>query len=85
MKEHADSEYLFGDANDMYRPFVNHLRDLGLGDKAFPHVMRHSRATHLPACLESSAPTGLAAAAWPTAGSGKLPDDLTQLAGLRPD
>jgi len=47
MKEHADSEYLFGDPNDMYRPFVNHLTKLGLGDKAFPHVMRHSRATHL--------------------------------------
>lgn len=47
MKEHADSEYLFGDPNDMYRPFVNHLTALGLAEKAFPHVMRHSRATHL--------------------------------------
>jgi integrase len=47
MEENADSEYLFGDPNDMYRPFTNHLKALGLGDKAFPHVMRHSRATHL--------------------------------------
>jgi integrase len=47
MTKHADSEYLFGDPNDMYRPFANHLKKLGLGDKAFPHVMRHSRATHL--------------------------------------
>jgi len=47
MKKHADSEYLFGDPNDMYRPFVNHLTASGLAEKAFPHVMRHSRATHL--------------------------------------
>ena len=34
MKEHADSEYLFGDPNDMYRPFVNHLTALGFAEKA---------------------------------------------------
>ena len=41
------NEWLFGDTASMYRPFVQHLEGLGLPDKAFPHILRHSRATHL--------------------------------------
>ena len=41
------NEWLFGDTASMYRPFVQHLEALGLPDKAFPHILRHSRATHL--------------------------------------
>lgn len=49
MEDNKASEWLFGNGNrDMYRPFVKHLTALGLDYKAcHPHVMRHSRATHL--------------------------------------
>lgn len=47
MGDNKDSEYLFGDPRDMYRDFVAHLTALGLAEKAFPHIVRHSRATHL--------------------------------------
>ena len=40
------SQYLFS-RRDIYRPFREHMRALGLHDKAHPHVLRHSRATHL--------------------------------------
>lgn len=43
----ANNEWLFGDDKDMYATFKWHLSKLGLADKAFPHVMRHSRASHL--------------------------------------
>ena len=41
------NEYLFGAPRDMYRPFRRHMQSLGLGHKGHPHVLRHSRATHL--------------------------------------
>lgn len=47
LEANKDSEWLFGDARDMYRVFRSHMEGLGLGDKANPHILRHSRATHL--------------------------------------
>lgn len=44
---HEDSEYLFGKRLDMYRRFHEHMTSIGLPNKAHPHVLRHSRATHL--------------------------------------
>jgi site-specific recombinase XerD len=41
------TEWLFGEPKKMYDGFKNHMETLGLGDKAFPHILRHSRATHL--------------------------------------
>jgi len=46
----ADSpnEYLFGSHRDWYRDFRSHMHALGFPDeKAHPHILRHSRATHL--------------------------------------
>lgn len=43
----ANVEWLWGDDKDMYTPFNDHMTRLGLADKAFPHVLRHSRASHL--------------------------------------
>jgi integrase len=43
----SPNEYLFGGQVDFYEPFKELLESLGLGAKAFPHVLRHSRATHL--------------------------------------
>lgn len=43
----ANVEWLWGDDKDMYTAFSDHLIRLGLADKAFPHVLRHSRASHL--------------------------------------
>lgn len=45
--ENKDSPWLFGAPVSMYRPFRNHLTGLGLAAKARPHVLRHTRATHL--------------------------------------
>lgn len=47
MEENRDSEWLFGANRNMYRAFRAHLTGLGLAEKAHPHVLRHSRATHL--------------------------------------
>jgi integrase len=41
----AGDFYLFGEHRNMYRPFRSHMEALGL--PANPHVLRHSRATHL--------------------------------------
>jgi integrase len=41
------NEWLFGSPRDMYRPFRQHMEAVGLGHKARPHILRHSRATHL--------------------------------------
>lgn len=43
----STNEWVFGDCKDMYREFVEHMTAIGLPNKAFPHVLRHSRATHL--------------------------------------
>jgi integrase len=32
---------------DYYSPFNRHLRRMGLAAKGFPHILRHTRATHL--------------------------------------
>lgn len=47
MEEHKDSEWLFGAPLHAYRPFREHLTAIGLADKSNPHILRHSRATHL--------------------------------------
>jgi integrase len=39
--------WVFGAPVYMYRPFHNHMTAIGLADKAHPHILRHSRATHL--------------------------------------
>jgi integrase len=41
------TEYLFDTPTDMYRPFRKLMESLGLGRKRNPHILRHSRATHL--------------------------------------
>jgi integrase len=43
----SPTEWLFGEPKKMYDGFKSHMQLLGLGCKAFPHVLRHSRATHL--------------------------------------
>jgi site-specific recombinase XerD len=43
----STTEWLFGDRRSMYRQFRQHLEDLGMSTKAVPHVIRHSRASHL--------------------------------------
>lgn len=43
----ANNEWLWGDDKDMYTEFNDHMVKLALADKAFPHVLRHSRASHL--------------------------------------
>ncbi len=40
-------QYVFGDQIDIYREFNAHLVGLGMAHKANPHILRHSRATHL--------------------------------------
>lgn len=41
----APKGMLFG--RDMYRVYHEHADGAGMGEKAHPHVMRHSRATHM--------------------------------------
>lgn len=43
----AECEWLLGSDRDMYRPFRKLMESLKLGHKANPHILRHSRATHL--------------------------------------
>jgi integrase len=43
----ANNEWLWGDDKDMYGEFSDHMIALGLANKKHPHVLRHSRATHL--------------------------------------
>lgn len=43
----TNSQWLFGEPRDWYYAFRCHMEGLGLGRKANPHILRHSRATHL--------------------------------------
>lgn len=42
----GDGDRLFG-GRSMYRPYKTLCEDVGLSHKSHPHVLRHSRATHL--------------------------------------
>lgn len=41
----SSTDYLFGRTRDFYRPFVRLFDKLGI--RAHPHMLRHSRATHM--------------------------------------
>lgn len=43
----AGRETLFRPNVKFYQPFHDLCESLGLGEKGFPHVLRHSRATHM--------------------------------------
>jgi len=50
----AGNGYLFGaESADFYRPFNRLCTELGYADRANPHVLRHSRATHMLMAGES--------------------------------
>jgi integrase len=50
----AAEGFLFGSANaDLYRPFHQLCERCGVGDRGHPHVLRHSRATHMLMAGES--------------------------------
>lgn len=40
-------DYLFGKTVDFYRPFRRLCESIGLDHKSNPHMLRHSRATHM--------------------------------------
>jgi integrase len=42
-----DDGRLFPPDTDFYHRFKFHMEKLGLGHKGYPHILRHSRATHL--------------------------------------
>ena len=41
----STTEYVFGEPRSFYREFVELMADLGV--EAHPHMLRHSRATHM--------------------------------------
>lgn len=43
----GDTEWLLGSPLDLYRPFRKLMDGLGFEGRANPHILRHSRATHL--------------------------------------
>jgi len=47
LAENGHTGWLFGAKLDFYYPFKQLLASLKLEHKGFPHVLRHSRATHL--------------------------------------
>ncbi len=47
LEENKDAKFLFGTDRSMYGHFRRHMESLGLGRKSNPHIIRHSRATHL--------------------------------------
>ena len=47
MIANGQDRYLLGKRKNYYGPFTKLLTELGLGDRKNPHVLRHSRATHL--------------------------------------
>jgi integrase len=47
LMETSETEFLFGSVSDMYTPFREACEAAGLPHKRHPHILRHSRATHL--------------------------------------
>lgn len=47
LETNKDSKFLFGDDHSMYSAFATHMERIGLGHKKNPHIIRHTRATHL--------------------------------------
>jgi integrase len=47
MMKNQKTGWLFGREQDFYKRFRALMRDLGMPGKARPHILRHSRATHL--------------------------------------
>lgn len=47
LAKNGHTGWLFGAKRDFYYPFMQLLTALKLEHKSFPHVLRHSRATHL--------------------------------------
>lgn len=45
--------FLFGPRTDFYRPFRELCEAAGLGERSNPHILRHSRATHMLMAGES--------------------------------
>jgi integrase len=43
----TNNEFIFGRRLWAFKPFKDHMTALGLGHKSNPHILRHSRATHL--------------------------------------
>lgn len=41
------NEWLFGSPKSWYHEFKTNMKAVGLGHKSNPHILRHSRATHL--------------------------------------
>lgn len=47
LMERSKTKYLFGEVPDFYRPFAELAEDLGYEGRQFPHILRHSRASHM--------------------------------------
>jgi integrase len=43
----TEGEYLLGDPTPLYHGFRSHMERIGFAGRAHPHILRHSRATHL--------------------------------------
>jgi site-specific recombinase XerD len=43
--ENSGTPYLFGRCRDFYKPFADLMEEMGL--EGCPHMLRHSRATHM--------------------------------------
>jgi integrase len=43
----TDTQWLFGQPKTWYKEFRRNMENIGLGHKRHPHILRHSRATHL--------------------------------------
>lgn len=47
LERETTTEYLFGRKSSFYQPFRDYCEAIGLAYKRNPHMLRHSRATHL--------------------------------------